>query len=243
MKRKKLRNAGIVAILFIIALVTASIIYISDYYHSTSTFLEYQESSQVSIAQEESLIVVGDVADSSKGIIFYPGAKVEYTAYIPLMEEIAQQGYVCFIVEMPGNLAVLGINKAEDVINDYANIDTWYIAGHSLGGAMASSYAQKNNEKLDGIILFGAYASSDLSDANLRLISIIGTKDTILDREKYEISKNKAPEYSEYYEIEGGNHAQFGDYGNQDGDGQATLSREEQISAAANLILEWLTVT
>lgn len=243
MKRKKLRITGIVVLVLIIAIVAASFIYVSDYYHSTSTLEQYQEVSTVTVIEEDSLIIVGDVQSSSKGIIFYPGAKVEYTAYIPIMEEIAKEGYICIIVEMPGNLAVLGINKADQVIDKYSEVDSWYIAGHSLGGAMASAYAQKKSEKLDGIILFGAYPSSDLSETDLRFISIVGTKDKILDRDEYENSRINAPQYSEYFEIEGGNHAQFGDYGKQEGDGQADISREEQIYSVTKLVLDWLTVT
>jgi len=243
MKRKKLKIAGIVVLMLIIAIVVASFIYVSDYYHSTRTISQYQETSTVSVTEENSIIIVGDIQNASKGIIFYPGAKVEYTAYIPLMEEIAKSGYVCFIVKMPGNLAVFGINKADDIIGKYKGIKSWYIAGHSLGGAMASAYAEKKSEKLDGIILFGAYPSSDLSKTDLRLLSIVGTKDKVLNRVKYESSKTNAPPYAEYYEIDGGNHAQYGDYGKQAGDGQATISREEQIKAAAKLVIDWLTVT
>ena len=90
--------------------------YLSNYYHSTNSFEGYQSESDIPIISDDSFIVVGDVDDAKAGVIIYPGGKVEYTSYIPLANQIAAQGYACFIVKMPFNLAVFGINKADDVI-------------------------------------------------------------------------------------------------------------------------------
>ena len=41
------------------------------------------------------------------GFIFYPGGKVGYTAYAPLILALAEQDILCVLLEMPFNLAVL----------------------------------------------------------------------------------------------------------------------------------------
>ena len=240
MKRKKLKITGLVVLIVILVIFGGSLIYISDYYHSTEDLAYYQLNSVVNVQEEDSLIIVGDADNASTGIVFYPGGKVEYTAYIPLMEEIAKKGYVCFIVKMPGNLAVFGLNKADIVIEKYSEIQNWYIGGHSLGGAMASSYAEKNPDQLSGIFFLGAYPSSDLSGTDLKMISIVGSEDKVLNREKYQENKINAPIDAEYIEIVGGNHANFGNYGDQDGDGNATITWEEQIKETAEAITNWI---
>jgi hypothetical protein len=241
-KKKKPKWKKIVLFMatLLVLMAVASGAYVMDYYHSTSTYEEYVAASDLTITQEDSLVTVtGDNANGI-GIIFYPGAKVEYIAYLPLMEALAKEGYTCFLQEMPGNLAMFGINKADDIIAENTEIRSWYISGHSLGGAMASSYAAENNAKLAGIIFMGAYPAYDISQTSLKQLSIIGSEDLVLNGENYEAAKPFAPEGSVYQIIEGGNHGYFGDYGEQAGDGTATITREEQIALTAGYIKEFI---
>ncbi len=94
-------------------------------------------------------------------MVFYPGAKVEYTAYLPLMYRLAEQGMDCFLIKMPCNLAFLGQNKAGNVVGSY-KYERWYLSGHSLGGAMAASYVSKHLEQLEGLVLLAAYPTQEL---------------------------------------------------------------------------------
>lgn len=220
-------------------LVIGVILYLGDYYHSRLSLEEYQQEYSVTIIESKSIVSLKSNVDNGIGIVFYPGGKVEYTAYIPLLEPLAKIGYTCFIPKMPGNLAVFGINKADDVIKNNPNINTWYIAGHSLGGAMASSYVSKNVSKMNGIILLGAYPSSDLSTTNLKMLSIVGSNDKVINTEKYEAARMNAPDIAYYKVINGGNHAGFGDYGEQQGDGVSTISGQEQIIRTVEWIIEF----
>lgn len=224
-----------VSIVFLAGLV--SVVYISNYYHSAGTLEAYQRQTEVPISESDSLIQLGKGNDI--GIIFYPGGKVEYTAYVPLMSLVAERGYTCFIPKMPGNLAVFGIDRAQDIIDKNPDIHTWYLAGHSLGGAMGSSYAAKNAEKLDGIIFLGAYPAYDLRHTGLKMLSVVGSKDGVVNREKLETAKSYAPVGAIYNTIEGGNHAYFGDYGEQDGDGTASIAAKDQQQQTAKLIAEF----
>ena len=168
-------------------------------------------------------------------LIFYPGAKVEASAYAPLLRRLAEEGMDVCLVEMPFRLAFFGMNKADDVMKtaDYAH---WYIGGHSLGGAMAAEYAAAHREELTGVVLCAAYPTKKLDDS-LLMMSIYGSRDGVLNREKVEEGKAFAPSETCEYVIQGGNHAQFGSYGAQKGDGEALISAEEFREAVVEFVI------
>lgn len=165
-------------------------------------------------------------------LIFYPGGKVEYTSYLPLLHRLAGSGTDCFLVHMPANLAVFGAGRAEKIQEEYDYVH-WYIGGHSLGGAMAADYAAEHGADLDGLVLLAAYPVSQVSVPTLVLY---GSEDRVLNQEKLRENMQYLPEDTKIRVIEGGNHAQFGDYGVQKGDGKASISREEQIEITAEEI-------
>ncbi len=166
----------------------------------------------------------------SVGFIFYPGGFVEAEAYAPTVRAIAEAGYLGVITPMPLNLAVLNSNAAAEVIAAYPEIETWVIGGHSLGGSMAASYADQNQGQIAGLALWASYPaeSNNLSDQPIEVISIYGTLDGVATPEEVLAAKPLLPTDTVWLPIEGGNHAQFGWYGPQDGDNPATISREEQ---------------
>jgi len=136
----------------------------------------------------------------------------------------------------------LGVNRAESVINKYEEITDWVIGGHSLGGAMAARYTYNNPQKLSGLILLASYPAqnNDLSDMDIRVLSIYGSSDGITSQEKINNSKENLPDDTEWVEIKGGNHSQFGWYGFQDGDDEAQISREKQQSIIVDAITNFL---
>lgn len=168
------------------------------------------------------------------GLIFYPGGKVEAAAYAPLLQKLAQNGIACVLMEMPFNLAVLDTNAADRAFAQLPQVKRWYIGGHSLGGAMAGSYAGAHADKLEGLILLGAYSAAAIPE-DLPTLAIYGSEDRVLDRSKLPVSQDTL------LEIAGGNHAYFGDYGEQKGDGTATISREEQQRQTAEAIVKFMT--
>ena len=176
----------------------------------------------------------------TKGFIFYPGAKVDPESYAPLCRKIAEQGYEVVIVKMPMNLAILSYNRGEKVINEYSNIKNWVVGGHSLGGTMAAKFASENTA-VDGVVLLSSYPIGDeLKNMGKEVLSIWGSKDGIVNFEKLIKSKEKLPEDTTYVEIEGANHSQFGDYGEQKGDDSPIINREEQIDIAAKDIINFI---
>lgn len=208
-------------------------VYVSDYYHADTPAAELS-TAEVPVVETESTISVGDNA-ADKGIVFYPGAKVDPAAYVPLMQDLASEGFYCVIVKMPFNLAFFNINAADSILAE-SGIEHWWIAGHSLGGAMAAQYASSHANKLEGIALLGAYAASDLSSMNLKALVIYGSNDTVLNRDMLTEYEGNLPFATETRIIEGGNHAQFGNYGAQGSDNSATISAEQQQKQTADLI-------
>jgi hypothetical protein len=181
------------------------------------------------------------------GLIFYPGARVELEAYAPALSAVASAGYTVFIVKMPLNLAVLGGTRADAVIDANPGIKRWAIAGHSLGGAMACNYVKnagvKNSSRVKTLIFWAAYCdkSFDLSkSADLRVTSISASEDGLATFEKLEATKAFAPPSTKYVVIEGMNHAQFGDYGSQDGDQPAKIDSSEATKKLVQATLKAL---
>ena len=171
--------------------------------------------------------------------IFYPGGLVDPAAYAPLMKQISEQGVTTIIVSMPLDLAVFGVNKADDVIAAYPDIKHWIIGGHSLGGSMAAEYVKGHPPAVEGLAFMASYPadSTDLSTLPLKATSIYGTQDGVA-RNVFKESLNRLPAGTPLVVIEGGNHAQFGNYGPQAGDGVPTISREEQQQQTANAVVE-----
>lgn len=164
------------------------------------------------------------------GFIFYPGGKVDYRSYAPQARAIAEEGYLVIIPEMPLNLAVFGANAADDIVTAYPNIEQWAIGGHSLGGAMAAKYVYDKPNTMAGLVFWAAYPaeSNSLTESTIPISSIWGNLDGVATPEKITASQPFLPSDTIWIEIDGGNHAQFGWYGDQDGDNPATISREEQ---------------
>ena len=188
------------------------------------------------VTETDDYIVYGDTG-SEKGFIFYPGAKVEETAYAPIMDELAEAGVCCVIVKMPYRMAFFDADAAKQVIQEVPEVQEWYIGGHSLGGAMAAGFAADHENEFAGLVLLAAYPTDTLEE--LPVLSLYGSEDMVLNHEKYEKSIGFAENLTEYV-IEGGNHAGFGNYGRQKGDGDAQISDEEQWQETVDYILNFM---
>ena len=181
-------------------------------------------------------------AQPETGLIFYPGGRVDYRAYAPLAQAIADGGYLVVIVPMRLNLAVFSPDRAAQVIDAYPQVRRWVTAGHSLGGSMAARYAARNPDQVSGLILLASYPieSDSLAGLETRALSIYATLDGLATPADIDAARAFLPLDARYLAIEGGNHAQFGWYGVQDGDGQASISRAEQQARTVDAILEFL---
>ncbi len=235
-KSKRRIITAIAVTLVFTVIVGACAIYLSDYYRADIAAIQAFLPQGSTWEEHADGTIVFESDDARNGFIFYPGGKVEYTAYIPLMQALSAQGVTCVLVEMPFNLAVLDIDAADGIQKEYPEIEAWYIGGHSLGGSMAASYAASHTDDYAGLVLLGAYSTADLSASNLDVLSVYGSEDKVMNREKYENNKTNLPADFTEVVLDGGCHANFGMYGAQDGDGTPSISNKEQIALTVNAI-------
>ena len=230
-----------IIIVLILSLVGGTVYYINDYYKADEVAVSLITAPKTDITiTEENGVFTFKPQNAKKGIIFYPGGKVQAESYAPLMQTLAEKGVLSVLVTMPGNLAVLDMNAADGLQEKYPEIESWYMSGHSLGGSMASSFIAENSKDFDGIILLASYSTANLSNLGLDVLSIYGTNDGVLNMEKYEECKSNLPEDFKEIVIAGGCHAYFGAYGEQEGDKKATITREEQIEITVKEILQFI---
>ncbi len=192
---------------------------------------------------DEFLLFTAKPTNNTVCMVFYPGALIDPAAYSPLSLAIANKGYDVYLLKLTLNLAVLEIDAADKAKQDkYAkqHCRKFLIAGHSLGGAMAVEYVKKHPE--DSLLLLGAYPqeSTNLTSHKPPVTVVSGSQDKIASPEEIMQSRGNMPKHSDYIEIDGGNHAQFGWYGSQRGDGTATISRQRQHEIVVDKVLELL---
>ena len=182
----------------------------------------------------------------STGLIVYPGGFVDPVAYAPIAREIAARGYLVVLNPMALNLAVTGINSADAIIAAFPEIAHWAVGGRSLGGAMAAEYVKSNPETVDGLALWAAYPAenTDLSSLPLAVVSSYGDADGLASVADVTGAAERLPTDARFVLIHGGNHTQFGAYGQgfQRGDNPATISRAAQQAAVVAGTLELLEI-
>ena len=229
MKKKKGLRVLLCAAIAVAVLLAAFLIYAGSYYHADEMALAVLDAPGVT--QTDGTIVLTPEGACDTGLVFYPGGKVQAEAYLPLLQRLQKAGIQCVLVKMPLRFAFFNANAASTVIARYPNIQHWYVGGHSLGGAMASSWAAKHPDDFDGLVLLGAYVYGDVP-AEKSLV-LYGTEDGVLSRDKLSGGPNEQV-------IPGGNHAQFGNYGAQKGDRTATITSAAQQDAAVARILNFI---
>ncbi|MBR1747558.1 MAG: alpha/beta hydrolase [Clostridia bacterium] len=239
--KTKTKKGLLIALISIlgVAVIAASafFIYTGVYYHADGEAIKAYLAEKPTVTKET---ISGGVEvfrgeEVKAGLIFYPGGKVEYNAYEPLMAAFAERGYLGLLVKMPFNLAVLKPNAASGLREKFPEVTEWYIGGHSLGGSMAAHYASAHAGDFAGLLLLGSYAADDLSGTELDVISVYGSEYRVMKRDKYEASKAYYPE-GRFFEcvVEGGCHGHFGFYGAQKGDGSPSVDRATQIKVTVD---------
>ena len=232
---------GLVAVL-IISVVGLFIWSKTSTYPARDIALSALESTDMVTVSQDKTIVFTPLENTDIGLIFYPGGLVEPAAYAPVLHKIAHEGTLVVITPMPLNLAIFNTGAADSVIESYPEISTWFLAGHSLGGAAAGIYANTNPAIIDGLALWDSYPpdSADLSENNLTVISIYGTTNGFPNTENFDDQRHLLPVSTEFIPIEGASHAQFGDYGPQKGDVVPVLSISEQHDRVAEIMLVFI---
>lgn len=240
MKKKKILKYCILTIVLLLVFsVSGILIWTNNTYKPTLELLDLVSESDYT--KEGDFYVFNPKSESNgKGIVIYPGALVEPLSYGYIANELSKNGYLVAIPEVNLNLSITENNKADEFIENNKDIREWYVAGHSMGGVSATSYAENNQDIVNGVILLGSYPakSTDLSDNNQKVLSIYAENDGLTTLDNVEESKKNLPQDAIFLEIKGGNHAQFGMYGEQKGDNKAEISSKEQQDEIIDLILD-----
>jgi hypothetical protein len=226
--RRWLIRIGLIFVLIVVVGVVGFVAWGSTPYPAAPEALAaLQNDDTVTVTDAADLIAFVPKNGGATGFVFYPGARVAPAAYAPYLHRIAASGYPAFVVKMPLNFAIFGIDRAQDVIKAHPEIKKWVIGGHSLGGSMAAQAVANRPQAFSGLVFWASYSASDLSKTGIPVLSIFGSEDGLVKKDVAKDSEKFLPPNFQTVTITGGNHAYFGVYGAQDGDKPATISREE----------------
>ena len=207
------------------------VVWAEDAYQPNDVALQALKSdAQVIVTQQNGFIIFEPAAQrTTTGFIFYPGGRVDYRAYAPVLHKISARGYFVALVHVKLNLAFFDVNAADKVISQFPEIAQWAIGGHSLGGVAAALYTNTHQDKIRAIAFWTSYPADDtLKNSNVLILSLHGSNDGLATDAKIDAAKALMPAHTQFVTIDGGNHGQFGSYGPQAGDNTATISPEEQ---------------
>jgi len=218
-------------------------IYSSQSYDASEdmfTAIDNEVFDAITVEEDFGAITYTPVGAVERNIIIIPGGLVSPDSYAYLAYHLANESARVTIVKPLFNLAIIQPNQALKYIDeDLMNV----VIGHSLGGVVASMIAGKS-EYIDAVVLLASYPTTDIS--NKYVLSITSSNDLILDQTKYiDAMQYINTDHSVFITIDGGNHAQFGWYGPQKGDGEAMispLSQQQIITTDINLFLDSLTL-
>jgi len=198
---------------------------------------------KVSVSQDDLIVFRPNNAAPHTGLIFYPGGECDERGYAEPLRAIAAAGYLVVLVPMPWQLAVFAPGKADEVVAAFPEINTWAIAGHSLGGSMAAHYAYKHPDTIDGLLLWDAYAPDDMSASTAAVRMIHRSDASGSTPADYESKLILLPEQTEFVPLKGAQHLQFGRFvaGRMYRDEPpAELDQDEQLAMVVKYSTEFL---
>jgi pimeloyl-ACP methyl ester carboxylesterase len=201
-------------------------------------FAALRSDAQVTVSLDQFVVFQPANKKTTTAFVFYPGGRVDYRSYAVPLHKIAAEGYLVILLPVRLNLALLDANAADRAISAFPTIRHWAVGGHSLGGVAAASYASKH--AMDGLVLWASYPANEaLKNSKIKVISIYGTQD-ISSVDVFVNKRSLLPMDAEFVVIQGGNHAQFGDYGVQPGDHEATITRMDQQKQVVDATAQFL---
>jgi surfactin synthase thioesterase subunit len=221
-------------------------------FQPTSTALSALHSDDaVRVITDSASLRFEPVATTQAGVLFYPGGMVDPRAYSPLAHELAENGYLAVIQKLPWRTAATLEQRHElllasqSTLDAYPEVGRWLLAGHSRGGALASQLVLDLQPRIHGLMLIATSHPKEFSISQLSMpvAKVFATEDGLASQEEIESLAGNLPRHTQWIQIDGGNHAQFGYYGTQLGDGRARISRERQqieLSTAMLSMLEQL---
>lgn len=238
--KKILTRISLALSLVIVLAIIAFYSWAIETYEPSEELREFVQLDEVMRVDDALVFEPDEAVRSGVGLVLYPGAKVDRAAYSYYAQQLMNEGVTVVIPTMRLNFALFSPNVASAYIEQFSHVERWIVGGHSLGGVAAAMFAAEH--EVDGLVLLAAYSSdgTDLREATFPVLSLSAEYDGLTTRADIEASKERLPAQTMFVEIAGGNHAQFGMYGAQKGDGTATISVIEQQQAMVTHTLQWL---
>jgi hypothetical protein len=189
--------------------------------------LDVYQDERVVVTQADGVIIMGPAVDSdlTTGLLFFPGARVDPFAYLHPFVDVAANGTTVIIVDPLFNMALFDQRDLATLTAHAPDLTDWVLAGHSLGGVKACMEA--DHPAVSGLVLLASYCATDISGVSIQVIEVVATEDGLIDAVARGEAQSNLPADAQTITLENANHASFGTYGPQPGDGIATLSRDD----------------
>jgi pimeloyl-ACP methyl ester carboxylesterase len=184
----------------------------------------------------DSVVIAPSHGGSLAGLVFIPGAKVDPYAYLATLSGTVEELGLTVVITKPTlNLAFFDQRSVAAFTAVAPDVAAWFVGGHSLGGVRACMLADDPATEVSGLVLFASYCASAVDD-DLSVLSISGSADGLSTPAKIRATADLLPADATFVQIDGANHAAFGAYGAQPGDGEATISPAESAQAITDAI-------
>ena len=230
----KVLNTKYFLIPFSLIIVLSGYIYINFYSFSRAEqgYLDLvykDETVSIQVDSTEYIVKAKD-STSSKHLVFVSGGLVEERAYLYNLASIAKlNNLTVHIPKVAFKLAIIDQGVIDKVVKKNG-LTNYFVAGHSLGGVIACYHTKQNQEAVKGLILMGSYCEESISEYKGQVLSIAGSEDKVMDSKRRDEKNAGLPTQAIIETIIGANHAQFGNYGKQNGDGIATATEPETLT-------------
>jgi len=224
---RRRRRWGLAALALAIAAVTGVLVWCSILYPvgpDAAAALRDDDEVEVELTPD-ALVLRPANGPGETGLVFVPGAKVPAQAYADRLRPLASAGTTVVVVRPVLNIAFFDRRPLDAFTGQAPGVTRWFVGGHSVGGVRACDYAAEGDAS--GLVLWGAYCARDLSGSRLPVLEVVASEDGLSTPEEVRAREHLLPADARLVEIEGANHAQFGDYGDQPGDGLATTDDRE----------------
>ncbi len=189
--------------------------------------LDVFRDSRVTVEARDNRVIMSPTQDTaSVGMLYFPGARVDPYSYLYPLVDIAAEGTTVVIVDPLFNMALIDSRGVGELTRDLPEVAEWVLAGHSLGGVKACLEA--DHPSVIHLVLFASYCATDISSLDIGVLQIVGDQDGLLDNDLRLEALSLLPASEDAtLVIPGANHADFGTYGPQPGDGPSSFTDEE----------------